>query len=50
MHYKNYKSPLELETVVHESKFYTRESFGEMLEATFNAGTRAVKVGYTFFI
>ena len=49
IHYKNYKSPLELETVVNESTFNTRESFGEVLEARFNAGTSAVKVDYTFF-
>ena len=29
-----------------ESKFSTREIFGKMLEAEFNAGTRAAKVDY----
>ena len=29
-----------------ESKFSTRESFGKMLEAEFNAGTSVVKVDY----
>ena len=29
-----------------ESKFFTRESFGKMLEAEFNAGTSVVKVDY----
>ena len=29
-----------------ESKFSTRESFGKMLEAGFNAGTSVVKVDY----
>ena len=28
-----------------ESKFSTRESFGKILEAEFNAGTSVVKVG-----
>ena len=31
-----------------ESKFSTREIFGKMLEAEFNAGTRAAKVDYGF--
>ena len=34
---------------VYDSKFFTRESFGKMLEAEFNAGNSVVQVDYWDF-